>query len=158
MHLSARAMSSNMLTRWALWLRSWSGEAGYRSKLVNLPFKDGKLFSKALEPILVEANNKRKVLPLGKKEFPKTRQPSFHPFRQRFRDSSGPQFKSCWTNARVLPRAKPNNNYNNFLVNPARALCRAQRYWGAPPWVCSLLAGIYIRCLGSKDSFARIHH
>lgn len=111
MRFSARAMSSNVSTRRVLWLRSWMGESGSHSKLVNLPFKGGKLFSKALDLILVEAKDKCKVLPPGKKDIPKSKQSSFRPFKPCFRDSSGSQFKSCWTNARVLPRPRvPNNN------------------------------------------------
>lgn len=57
---TARAMSSLVATRRALWLRSWNGEAGSHSKLVNLPFEGGKLFGKTLDPNLVEAKDKCK--------------------------------------------------------------------------------------------------
>lgn len=74
-------MSSLVATRRALWLRSWNGEAGSHSKLVNLPFEGGKLFGKTLDPKLVEAKDKRKV---RGKDTSKPKQSSFRSFKPHF--------------------------------------------------------------------------
>lgn len=116
MRFSARAMSSNVTTRRTLWLKSWTGEPSSHNKLINLPFEGGKLFGKALDPILVEAKDKRKILPPGKRDSQKSKTSSFRSFRtfrSRFRDTSGTQAKSRWTNASVLPSSRPSGNAPN---------------------------------------------
>lgn len=62
MHYYARAMAANTTTRHSIWLRSWSGNSGSQAKLIGAPFEGGKLFGSSLEPLLMEAKDKRKVL------------------------------------------------------------------------------------------------
>lgn len=77
-------MAQNMATTGAIWLRNWDGDTGSQSKLANFPFEGEKLFGSALELLLVESKDKRKVLPSAKKDPPKVKKSSFWPFKSPF--------------------------------------------------------------------------
>lgn len=46
LQLSARTMAVNVVARRSLWLRQWDGDAASMTRVISIPFKDGKLFSK----------------------------------------------------------------------------------------------------------------
>lgn len=71
LQFSARALATNAVARQHLWLRQWEGDSASLSRVVNIPFKGGKLFGQDLESLLIESKGKRKVLPSGKKDPPK---------------------------------------------------------------------------------------
>lgn len=79
---SARAMASSVTARRMLWLRHWRMDGKNKWKLASAPFGGGQLFGQALDPLLVETKDKRKVLPSqGRRSdfrpFPYYRRPSF---------------------------------------------------------------------------------
>lgn len=60
---ASRAMASNIASCHLLWLCHWQADMKTKWRLVAAPFKGGSLFAEALDPVLVEGRDKRKVLP-----------------------------------------------------------------------------------------------
>lgn len=60
---ASRALASAVTSRRMFWLRNWRADARTKWKLASAPYKATKLFGAALDPILVEDKDKRKVLP-----------------------------------------------------------------------------------------------
>lgn len=59
----ARSIASTVTDRNLLWLRNWQADSKQKWRLASVPFKGSKLFGASLDPLLVEAKDKRKVLP-----------------------------------------------------------------------------------------------
>lgn len=59
----SRAVTSTVTARRMLWLHNWQADAKLKWRLASAPFTSGKLFRKAIEPILVETKDRRKILP-----------------------------------------------------------------------------------------------
>lgn len=78
-----------VLVRRHIWLRHWEGDAFSASRILNIPFKDEKLFGEDLKPLLIGNQEKQKVFPSTNKEQSKKPQ-SFCP--------SGSGFKSQGAN------------------------------------------------------------
>lgn len=72
-----------MTSRHLLWLRHWQADMKSKWKLASAPFKGGKLFGEALDPVLVECKDKRKILPTFNKKQERKTLPYFR--RQSFR-------------------------------------------------------------------------
>ncbi|XP_032092319.1 LOW QUALITY PROTEIN: extracellular calcium-sensing receptor-like [Thamnophis elegans] len=60
---ASRSMSSSVASRRLLWLRHWQAESQMKWYLMGADYTREKLFGTALDPLLVEDKNKRKVLP-----------------------------------------------------------------------------------------------
>ncbi|XP_013907084.1 PREDICTED: serine/arginine repetitive matrix protein 1-like [Thamnophis sirtalis] len=60
---ASRAIASSVTARRLLWLRHWQSNMKCKWKLASAPFKGEKLFGEALEPLLKETKDKKKVLP-----------------------------------------------------------------------------------------------
>ncbi|XP_070605564.1 uncharacterized protein [Erythrolamprus reginae] len=60
---ASRVIASSVKARRLLWLRHWQADMSYKWKLASTPYKGSKLFGEALEPLLVETNDQKKVLP-----------------------------------------------------------------------------------------------
>lgn len=109
-----RAMAENISAHHAIRLRNWKGDSGSQSKLTNIPFEGRNLFGSTMEPILVESKDKKKSLPLPKKDPPRPRPESLRSFRScrsTFYSSGqcSSQMWSQWTNPHVLPRSRGHN-------------------------------------------------
>ncbi|XP_070806291.1 uncharacterized protein [Pituophis catenifer annectens] len=92
---ASRAISSSVVARRLLWLHQWQADMKYKWKLASAPFKGSKLFGEALEPILVETKDGKKVLPSlyrrdNSRVSPYFRRPSFQPTDTGF-DTPQPQ-------------------------------------------------------------------
>lgn len=60
---TSRAIASTVMAWHVLWLCSWQADAKSKWRLASEPFMGGKLFREAMEPILVETKERRKILP-----------------------------------------------------------------------------------------------
>lgn len=60
---TSRAIASAVMARHMLWLHNWQADAKSKWKLASEPFTGGKVFGEAMEPILVETKDRRKILP-----------------------------------------------------------------------------------------------
>lgn len=60
---ASRALSSAVTSRRLFWLRNWRADAKTKWKLASAPYKTPNLFGAALEPLLIEDKDKRKILP-----------------------------------------------------------------------------------------------
>lgn len=110
--LSARAMAASVTARRNIWLRHWDVDAGSQSRLVGVPFKGSKLFGEALDPILIENRDKRKVLPSNRKVLHKAKTAiSFRPQRGDFR-KEGYKHGSRWNKSRVFPKSRQHSTNN----------------------------------------------
>ncbi|XP_070605566.1 titin-like [Erythrolamprus reginae] len=83
---ASRAIASSVIARRLLWLRHWQADMKFKWKLASSPYKGDKLFGDALEPLLVETKDKKKVLPHS------DRKPYFE--RPGFRGRGRQQFQS----------------------------------------------------------------
>ncbi|XP_070807546.1 uncharacterized protein [Pituophis catenifer annectens] len=59
---ASRSIFSSVTARRLLWLRYWQATVKFKWKLATAPFKGGNLFGEALEPVLIETEDKKKVL------------------------------------------------------------------------------------------------
>lgn len=80
---SAKAAALSNSARRALWLKSWKGDIGSKTKLCSIPCEGNFLFGPVLDELLEKASNKGKGFP------------AVHPSGQQFFRSSGkaPQFR-----------------------------------------------------------------
>lgn len=84
---ASRALASSVVSRHLLWLRHWRADTKSKWRLTAAPFKGSSLFGVALDPVLVEGRDKRKILSTSYRR--PDRRPS--PYgRQPFRADSGP--------------------------------------------------------------------
>ncbi|XP_070798961.1 uncharacterized protein [Pituophis catenifer annectens] len=83
-----RALVSSVTSRRLLWLKNWRADAKSRWRLASTPYKGSRLFGEALDPILVEDKDKRKVMPSSYRRA--DRKPSSYSTRQPFRNDAGP--------------------------------------------------------------------
>ncbi|XP_034289304.1 uncharacterized protein LOC117675085 [Pantherophis guttatus] len=60
---AAKAIGSSVAARRLLWLRHWQADSKSKWRLASSSFGGPKLFGAALEPLLVESKDKRRVLP-----------------------------------------------------------------------------------------------
>lgn len=60
---ASRMLVSTVTSRRLFWLRNWKTEAKAKWKLAATPYENAKLFGTALDPLLIEDKDKRKVLP-----------------------------------------------------------------------------------------------
>ncbi|XP_058025328.1 uncharacterized protein LOC131191317 [Ahaetulla prasina] len=88
---ASRALASSITSRRLLWLRQWQADMKTKWRLAAAPFKGGSLFGEALDPILVEGKDKRKILPYVSRH--SDRRPSLPYRRQPFR-TQDPVFQS----------------------------------------------------------------
>lgn len=88
MQLTARSMGHGVMARGHIWLRQWQGDSASSSRIINLPFRGGKLFGEDLEPMLIENEDKHKGLPSTKKPTQKKVQP-FQGFSLGFKPRNG---------------------------------------------------------------------
>lgn len=86
---ASRALLSAVTSRRLLWLCHWRADMKAKWKLASVPYKGSALLGDALDPILIEGKDKRKVLPSSYKR-PDSR---YSPYSQRqiFRPDSGPR-------------------------------------------------------------------
>lgn len=84
---ASRALSSTVTSRRLFWLRNWRADAKTKWKLASAPYASSQLFGAALEPLLIEDKNKRKILPSSYRRHERR----FSPYSQRqsFRPYSG---------------------------------------------------------------------
>ncbi|XP_013907088.1 PREDICTED: uncharacterized protein LOC106537476 [Thamnophis sirtalis] len=80
---ASKSIGSSVTGRRVLWLRNWKSNMKFKWKLACAPFKGEKLFGEALEPILIETRDKKKVLPSTFRKPNKQSSPYFQkpPFR-----------------------------------------------------------------------------
>ncbi|XP_013907079.1 PREDICTED: uncharacterized protein LOC106537467, partial [Thamnophis sirtalis] len=79
---ASRAIGNSVTVRRLLWLRYWQTDNRSKWRLASAPFKGDKLFGEALEPLLKETHDKKKVLPstfkrAGHKSSSNVQKPSF---------------------------------------------------------------------------------
>ncbi|XP_060547808.1 uncharacterized protein LOC132711896 [Pantherophis guttatus] len=86
---AARAMASSISSRRLLWLKPWKADSKSKWRLASAPYHGSSLFGEALDPILIEGKDKRKVLPVSYSR----QERRFTPYSQRqpFRAESGPR-------------------------------------------------------------------
>lgn len=84
---ASRAIATTVTSRRLLWRRHWQADLRSKWCLASSPFKGGKLFGEALDPILIENRDKKKVLPSVQHRADRRAQPYFR--RQPFRGDSG---------------------------------------------------------------------
>ncbi|XP_034296175.1 lamina-associated polypeptide 2, isoforms alpha/zeta-like [Pantherophis guttatus] len=77
---ASRALASSVTSRRLFWLRNWRADAKAKWKLAAAPFKAPHLFGPALDPVLVEDKDKRKVMPTSSYRRPERR---YAPYSQR---------------------------------------------------------------------------
>lgn len=85
---ASRGLASSVSARRLFWLRGWRADAKAKWKLAAAPYKAPRLFGAALDPLLVEDKDKRKVMPTAYRRPERRYAPYGH--RQPFRPSSGP--------------------------------------------------------------------
>ncbi|XP_013907089.1 PREDICTED: uncharacterized protein LOC106537477 [Thamnophis sirtalis] len=85
---ASRAIGNSLTARRLLWLRPWQSNIKFKWKLASTHFKGDKLFGEALEPILIETKDKKKVLPSMSKQ---AGQKSLPNIRKRKADTGQPQ-------------------------------------------------------------------
>lgn len=78
-------MVSNITSRHLLWLRHWQANMKTKWRLAAALFKGGSLFGEALDPVLVEGRDKKKVLPFSSRRY--DRRSTFPYRRQSFRSA-----------------------------------------------------------------------
>lgn len=114
---ASRALAASITSRRLFWLRPWKADVKAKWKLAAAPYKASSLFGAALDPVLVEDKDKRKVMPSSfrkqdRRYAPYSQRQSFRPYsgqgasssfrqppqqadrfadRQRFRDRGRPQ-------------------------------------------------------------------
>lgn len=86
---AAKAIGSSVAARRLLWLRQWQADAKSKWRLASSSFSGPKLFGAALEPLLVESKDKRRVLPSMSRRSEFRSQSSFRPFRNQEGGFSG---------------------------------------------------------------------
>lgn len=59
----SQSLASTITSRRLIWLRGWKADVKAKWKLASAPYQTRNLFGAALEPVLVEDKDKRKVLP-----------------------------------------------------------------------------------------------
>lgn len=59
----SRALAANVTSHWLAWLHHWQADMQSKWRVASAPFKGGNLFGEALDPVLVETRDKKKVLP-----------------------------------------------------------------------------------------------
>lgn len=64
---ASKTMASALAARRLLWLRHWQADAHHKWRLSSAPFTGDKLFGPALDPLLVEMKDKRKMLPTSQR-------------------------------------------------------------------------------------------
>lgn len=69
-----------------MWLRQWQTELKHKWKLASEPYTGGTLFSDALNPLLVEGKDKKKILPANPKKG--ANRPAPYPWCHQFRGQS----------------------------------------------------------------------
>ena len=62
--LNARALAATVAARRLFWLRQWQADPHSKFVVAAFPFQGNRLFGEALDQILVETRDKKKVLPL----------------------------------------------------------------------------------------------
>lgn len=65
--MSARNSALAVSARRALWLKAWSGDAAFKSRLCSLPVQDDLLFGPELDSVLERTSDKKKMFPEVKK-------------------------------------------------------------------------------------------
>ncbi|XP_034281058.1 uncharacterized protein LOC117670189 [Pantherophis guttatus] len=78
---AAKAIGSTVTSRRLLWLRQWQADSKSKWRLASSAFEGPKLFGAALDPLLVESKDKRRVLPSMSRRSEIRSQSSFRPFR-----------------------------------------------------------------------------
>lgn len=61
--LTAKTAALSNAARRSIWLRSWKGDAGSKSRLCNIPCEGDRLFGSGLDDILEKASDKKKGFP-----------------------------------------------------------------------------------------------
>lgn len=90
----SRAMASNVVDKRNVWLLSWDLDAGSQVRLATSSFNGKKLFGQALNLVLIESKDKRKILPkVSKGDFSGRPYQTFHPFRSQTRGKGQQRFK-----------------------------------------------------------------
>ncbi|XP_061471597.1 uncharacterized protein LOC133379752 [Rhineura floridana] len=77
LQFAARSMAASTVARRNIWLRQWPVDSGSQTRLTALPFSGSKLFGEPLEAHLVETRDKKKALPMARREERKGRQNQF---------------------------------------------------------------------------------
>lgn len=104
LQFNGRATAANIVARCKVCLWNWEVDEGCQIRLVGVPFHGSKLFGQALDPILIENKDKRKVLPSGKKEQTKPKNLTFRLEHQR-KDSH--RSKGRWNRTRFFLKGRP---------------------------------------------------
>ncbi|XP_060550761.1 lamina-associated polypeptide 2-like [Pantherophis guttatus] len=86
---ASRTLASTVTARRLFWLCPWKADLKAKWKLAAAPYKAPDLFGEALEPVLVEDKDKRKVLPSSHRH--QERRYSPYPLQQPFRTGAGPR-------------------------------------------------------------------
>lgn len=82
---ASRALASTVSARRLFWLRQWKADLKSKWRLASAPFKAPNLFGAALDPVLIEDRDKRKVLPTSfrrsdRRYTPYSQRQSFRPY------------------------------------------------------------------------------
>ncbi|XP_034290509.1 uncharacterized protein LOC117675694 [Pantherophis guttatus] len=83
---SAKAIGASVTSRRLLWLRQWQADVRNKWRLASAPFSGNYLFGPALDPLLIETKDHRKILPALSRRSDPRQQGSFrsHSFRSDF--------------------------------------------------------------------------
>ncbi|XP_060550599.1 uncharacterized protein LOC117655455 isoform X2 [Pantherophis guttatus] len=85
---TSRALASSITSRRLFWLRNWRADAKAKWRLAAAPYKAPNLFGSALDPVLIEDKDKRKIMPTSSYRRPERRYTPYYQ-RQSFRATSG---------------------------------------------------------------------
>ncbi|XP_034265608.1 uncharacterized protein LOC117661164 [Pantherophis guttatus] len=83
---SAKAIGASVTSHRLLWLRQWQADVRNKWRLASAPFSGNNLFGLALDPLLIETKDHRKILPALSRRSDPRQQGSFrsHSFRSDF--------------------------------------------------------------------------
>lgn len=120
---ASRALASTVTSRHLFWLRNWKVDAKAKWKLAAAPYKATNLFGPALDPVLVEDKDKRKVFPVAYRRPQRHYTPCSQ--RQPFRtNQASPSPRDLLFKGRTVPMTD-----SNFVTVPSTSLCQASLLW-----------------------------
>lgn len=100
LRFNVHAMAANVVAR-----RNWEVDIGSQNRLVGVPFQGEKLFGQALDPILVESKDKKRILPSNsKKDVTKPKKQSFHFSCPNYRARDSQKSRSKWNRSSFPPK------------------------------------------------------
>lgn len=114
-------MTANVVSHRNIWLCNWEVDSGSQNRLVGLPFQGAKLFGHALEPILVESKDKKRMLPTStKKEVTKTKKQFFRFSRPDLRTRDNQKSRGKWNKSQFFPKGRSQDSAISKTSNDQR--------------------------------------